>query len=67
MHMKKGRIQGPRKKIKALWYGSFEVLENVGDNSYIINLPPYIFIYSVVNVKNMKLYEPSMLDQENEE
>jgi hypothetical protein len=42
-------------------------LEKVGDNSYILSLPPYICIYSVVNVENLKLYEPSMLDKEEEQ
>jgi hypothetical protein len=42
-------------------------LEKVGDNSYKLNLPPYMCIYSVVNVENLKLYEPSMLDQEEEQ
>ena len=41
----------------------FEVLEKVGD-FYILTLPPYMCIYLVVNVENLKLYEPSMLDQE---
>jgi hypothetical protein len=41
-------------------------LEKVGDNTYIISLPPYMHIYLVVNVENLKLYEPSMLDQEEE-
>jgi hypothetical protein len=50
--------------MKALWYSPFEVLENVGDKSYRLNLPPYMHIYSVVNVDDIKLYEPSMLDQE---
>jgi hypothetical protein len=39
----------------------------VGDNSYILNLPPYIHIYSIVNVENLKLYEPSMLEQKTGE
>ena len=42
-------------------------MENVGDNSYQLNLPPYMCIYSAVNVDNLKLYEPSMLDQEEEQ
>jgi hypothetical protein len=67
LHLNKERLQGPGKKIKALWYGPFEVLEKVGDNSYRLSLPPYMCIYSVVNVENMKLYEPSMLDQETKE
>ena len=47
-------------------YGPFEILEKVGDNTYQLNLPPYMRIYSIVNVVNLKLYEPSMLVQEEE-
>jgi hypothetical protein len=54
------------RKINALWYGPFEVLEKVGDNAYKLNLPPYMHNYLVVNVDNLKLYEPSLLDQEEE-
>jgi len=39
----------------------------VGDNTYRLSLPPYMCIYSVVNVENLKLYEPSILDQEEEQ
>jgi hypothetical protein len=42
-------------------------LEKVGDNSYKLNLSPYMCIYIVVNVENLKLYEPSMLDQEEDQ
>jgi hypothetical protein len=66
LQLNKERLQGPGKKIKALWYGPFEILEKVGDNAYRLSLPPYMCIYSVVNVENLKLYEPSMLDQEEE-
>ena len=66
LHMNKERLQDPGKKIKALQYGPFEVLEKVGDNSYWLRLSPYMCIYLVVNVENMKLYEPSMLDKEHE-
>jgi len=59
-------MQGPGKKIKDIIYGPFEILEKVGDNSYRLILPPYICIYLVANVENLKLYEPSMLDQEEE-
>jgi hypothetical protein len=61
-YINKEILQGPCKKIKALQYRTFEILENVGDNAYRLSLPPYMCIYSVVNVENIKLYEPSMLD-----
>jgi hypothetical protein len=41
-------------------------LNKVGDNSYRLSLPQYMPIYFVVNVENLKLYDPSMLDQEEE-
>jgi hypothetical protein len=67
LQLNKEKLHGTGKKIKALWYGSFEVFENVRDNSYRLILPPYMCIYSIVNVENLKLYEPSMLDQEEEQ
>ena len=50
-----------------MWYGPFEVLEKEGDNSYRLSLPTYMCIYLVVNVENLKLYDPSLLDQETKE
>jgi hypothetical protein len=66
LQLNKERLQGLFKKIKALHYDHFEVLEKVGDNTYRLSLPPYMHIYSVVNVENLKFYDPSMLDQEEE-
>ena len=67
IQLNKVRLQGPGKKIKALSYGTFEILEEVGDNAYRLSLLPYMHIYSVVNVENLKLYEPSMLEREEEQ
>jgi len=64
--LNKESLQRPGKKIKDLRYGPFDILEKMGDNVYRLNLPPYMLIYSVVNVENLKLYEPSMLDLEEQ-
>jgi len=32
--------------------GPFEVLEKVDENAYRFGLPPYMHIYSIVNVEN---------------
>jgi hypothetical protein len=53
---KKEILLGTGKRIKDMKYGPFEVLEKVGDNTYKISLPPYMYIYSAVNVDNLKLY-----------
>ena len=69
-HLNKETLQGhikKIKKIKELQCVPFEVLDDVGDNAYRLSIPPYMFIYLVVDVENMKLYEPSMLDLESEQ
>ena len=67
LQLNKERLQGLAKEVKALRYGPFEIMEKVGDNSYQLNLQPYMHIYSIVNKDNLKLYEPSMLYQEEEQ
>ncbi|XP_059070907.1 uncharacterized protein LOC131861613 [Cryptomeria japonica] len=65
LHISKERMQGEGKKLKSIRYGPFEILEKIGTNSFRLNLPPYMQIYLVVNVKNLKLYVPPMiLDEE---
>jgi len=66
IQLNKEWLQGPCKKIKDLYYHPFYILEKVGDNSCKPSIPPYMWIYSVVVVENLKLYDPSMLDQEEE-
>jgi hypothetical protein len=58
LQLNKERLHVLGKKIKALQYGSLEILEKVGDNAYKLNPPPYMHIYLVVNVENLKFYKP---------
>ena len=39
----------------------------MADNAYNLNLPPYMQIYSIVNVENMEIYDLSMLNKEEEQ
>jgi hypothetical protein len=64
--MNKKRLQGPGKKIKGLRYDPFEVLEKVKNNTYILFVHTYMCIYLVVNVDNLKVYDPSLLDLEED-
>ena len=57
-------MKGEGKNIKPIRYGPFEILENIGTNAFHLNLPPYMQIYSVINVENLKLYEPPMIMDE---
>lgn len=54
-------MQEPTKKLKPIRYGPFEIVEQVSENAFKLNLLEYINIYSIMNVDHLKLYEPSML------
>ena len=57
-------MKGEGKKLKPIRYGPFQILEKIGTNAFHLNLPPYMQIYSVINVENLKLYEPPMIMDE---
>lgn len=61
LYIRKERMKGEGKKLKPIRYGPFEIVEKIGHNAFQLNLPPYMHIYSVVIVKNLKLYEPPMV------
>ena len=62
----KDRLKGEGKKLKLIRYGPFTILDKIGINAFRLNLPPYMQIYLVVNVENLKLYEPPMIVDEDE-
>jgi GTP-binding protein EngB required for normal cell division len=56
LHISKEILKGEENKIKPIRYGTFTILEKSGTNSFHIYLPPYMNIYSVVNVERLKLF-----------
>ena len=36
-------------------------MEKIGNNAFHLDLPVYMKMYSVVNVENLKLYEPPLI------
>ena len=59
-------MQGEGKKLKPIRYGPFKVLEKIGENDFRLDLPAYMHIYSVVNVENLRLFEPSLIEDPEE-
>jgi hypothetical protein len=53
------------KNLKPIQYGPFKILENIGTNSFRLDLPSYMKMYSIVNVDNLKLCEPPMITDED--
>jgi hypothetical protein len=54
------------KKLKPIRYGPFKIIDKVGNNVFRLDLPPYMQMYAIVNVENLKLYEPPLIDDQEE-
>ena len=61
LHIRKERLQGEGKKLKPIHYGPFRILENIGENVFKLDFPSYMQIYSIVNVENLRFYEPPLI------
>jgi hypothetical protein len=62
LYISKERLEGEGKKFKPLRYGPFKLLEKIGNNTFPLDLPPYMHMCDVVNVENLRLYEPPLID-----
>ena len=61
LHISKERMQGEVKKLKPIHYGPFKIIKKVGNNEFPLDFPSYMQMYSVVNVENLCLYEPTLI------
>jgi hypothetical protein len=52
--------------LKPIRYGPFKILEKIGNNAFCLDLPPYMQMYVVVNVENLRLYESPLIDDQGE-
>jgi hypothetical protein len=66
LHIKKDIMNDEGKKLSSIQYVSFKILENIGTNSFHLDLLAYMQMYLVVNVENLKLYKPPMIISEDE-
>ena len=66
LHISKERLQGEGKNLKPIRYGPFRILEKIGNNAFRLDLPSYMQIYVVVNVENLRLYEPPFIEDQGE-
>jgi hypothetical protein len=64
IYISKERLKGEGKKLKPIQYGPFKIIDKIGNNAFCLDLPPYMQMYAVVNVENLKLYEPPLIDDQ---
>ena len=57
-------MQGEGTNLKPIHYGPFKIIKKSGNNAFQLELPSYMKIYSVVNVENLRLYEPPLIDDQ---
>ena len=57
-------MQGEGKKLKPIHYGPFKVIKKVGNNTFQLDFPSYMQIYFIVNMENLRLYEPPLIDDQ---
>jgi hypothetical protein len=62
LHLQKERLTGPHQKLHALHYGSYTITKAVGDNSFVLNIPPFLGLHPVFNVDLLHPYFPPLLD-----
>lgn len=53
--------------MKPLRYGPFRILDQIGNNAFRLDLPPYLGMYSVINAEYLKLFEPPLLDDDGDD
>ena len=66
LYISKERLQGEGKKLKTICYGPFKILEKIGNGAFKLDFPPYMQIYFVINVENLRLFEPPLIDDQGE-
>ncbi|XP_026454491.1 uncharacterized protein LOC113355760 [Papaver somniferum] len=63
----KERLKGEWKKLKPIRYGPFRIVKQFGDNAFQLDLPPYMQMYFVINAEYLKLFEPPLLNEEEDQ
>ena len=65
LHINKDRLQGEDRKLKPIRYRPFTILDQVSNNAFWLDFPPYMKMYSIVNVEKLKLYESPMIVEQD--
>jgi hypothetical protein len=67
LHKNNERLKGEGKKLNPIHYETFTILEKRGANVFRLDIPPYMHIYLVVDVENLKYFDPPMIMDQDEE
>ena len=59
-------MTGEGKNLRPIRYGPFRIVKKIGTYSFYLDILSYMHMYSIINVENLKLYEPPIIVDEVE-
>jgi hypothetical protein len=62
LHLQKETLTGHHQKLLPLYCGSYTITKVVGDNSFELNIPPFLGLHLVFNVDLLRPYLPPLVD-----
>jgi hypothetical protein len=62
LHLQKEPLTGPHQKLHPLHYGMYTITKVVGDNTFALNIPPFLGLHRVFNLDLLRPYFPPLLD-----
>jgi hypothetical protein len=62
LHLQKERLTGAHRKLLPLQYGPYTINKVVADNSFALNISPFLGLHLVFNVALLRPYFPPLLD-----
>lgn len=64
-HLVKQCLKGQRHhKLQALPHGQYIIIQYVGHNAFKLDLPTQLVIHPIIDLNNIKLHEPSQLEED---
>jgi hypothetical protein len=62
LHLQKERLTRPHQKLHPLRYGPYTITKDMEDNSFDLNIPPFLGLHPVFNMDLLRPYFPPLLD-----
>jgi hypothetical protein len=62
LKLQKERLTEPHQKHRPLWYGPYTITKVVGDNDFVLNIPPFLDLHPVFNMALLQPYFPPLLE-----
>jgi hypothetical protein len=62
LHLQKEFLTIPHQKLRPIYYGLYTITKVVGDNSFELNIPPFLGLHPVFNMDLLRPYFPPLLD-----